>query len=63
MTQGITVLRDKWLNDLANILLDKNIKLYEARLSQNNLQKVVVEAFAKIYVPQNNLKETFEDMY
>ena len=62
MTQGITVLRDKWLNDLANIL-DKNIKLYEARLSQNNLQKVVVEAFAKIYVPQNNLKETFEDMY
>lgn len=63
MTQGITVLRDKWLNDLANILLDKNIKLYEARLSQNNLQKVVVEAFAKIYVPQNNLKETFVDMY
>jgi hypothetical protein len=62
MTQGITVLRDKWLNDLANILLDKNIKLYEARLSQNNLQKVVVEAFAKIYVPQNNLKETFVDM-
>ena len=62
MTQGITVLRDKWLNDLANILV-KNIKLYEARLSQNNLQKVVVEAFAKIYVPQNNLKETFEDMY
>jgi hypothetical protein len=62
MTQGITVLRDKWLNDLANIL-DKNIKLYEARLSQNNLQKVVVEAFAKIYVPQNNLKETFVDMY
>ena len=61
MTQGITVLRDKWLNDLANIL-DKNIKLYEARLSQNNLQKVVVEAFAKIYVPQNNLKETFVDM-
>ena len=63
MTQGITVLRDKWLNDLANILLDKNIKLYKARLSQNNLQKVVVEAFAKIYVPQNNLKETFVDMY
>ena len=62
MIQGITVLRDKWLNDLANIL-DKNIKLYEARLSQNNLQKVVVEAFAKIYVPQNNLKETFVDMY
>jgi hypothetical protein len=62
MTQGITVLRDKWLNDLANILV-KNIKLYEARLSQNNLQKVVVEAFAKIYVPQNNLKETFVDMY
>jgi hypothetical protein len=62
MTQGITVLRDKWLNDLANILLDKNIKLYKARLSQNNLQKVVVEAFAKIYVPQNNLKETFVDM-
>ena len=62
MTQGITVLRDKWLNDLANILLDKNIKLYEARLSQNNLQKVAVEAFAKIYVPQNNLKETFVDM-
>ena len=61
MTQGITVLRDKWLNDPANIL-DKNIKLYEARLSQNNLQKVVVEAFAKIYVPQNNLKETFVDM-
>jgi hypothetical protein len=61
MTQGITVLRDKWLNDLANILV-KNIKLYEARLSQNNLQKVVVEAFAKIYVPQNNLKETFVDM-
>ena len=62
MTQGITVLRDKWLNDLANILLDKNIKLYEARLSQNNLQKVVVEAFAKLYVPHNNLKETFVDM-
>ena len=62
MIQGITVLRDKWLNDLANIL-DKNIKVYEARLSQNNLQKVVVEAFAKIYVPQNNLKETFVDMY
>ena len=61
MIQGITVLRDKWLNDLANIL-DKNIKVYEARLSQNNLQKVVVEAFAKIYVPQNNLKETFVDM-
>ena len=61
MTQGITVLRDKWLNDLANIL-DKNIKVYETRLSQNNLQKVVVEAFAKIYVPQNNLKETFVDM-
>lgn len=50
---------------LANIL-GKDIKSYEARLSQNNLRKVFVEAFTKIYVQyhillsQNYLKnETF----